>query len=410
MKRILSLTLIAGLGPAMVLAQEAEPGGVFFTFDLGQGLTANSDRDLATTDEESGIGSVTTLDFGAVTETRTQRLSFDLGTALRVTDGEFSDDGLSVGLAYSRNSADAQLDASVSQRRADIAFLRDASAFVTDDGEIVLPDDFDELTGTGVRAVTAANVSLTWGDTAPVGYRVSASYTGLRYEDASAPPADIDTAGVSIGLRLDINAVTTSEITLGYAQTDEEGLPVTDSTTLGGALTFARPLGDLTARVGASRDEMGDLFWSAAIERELVLSDRELSGALGVVQDAEGDAQLTGRIALRVPRPSGQIDFAAIHSLSAGASTATTTLRASYVQELSAISSMRIGFDFASVGETDSSDTLATGRLSASYGISLGEEWQLNIGVSTTIRDDDGSQTRNNAVFLTVERPFTWRL
>lgn len=409
MKRVISPFLLASCFPLAGLAQEAEPGGVYYTLDISQSFEASSDRDLATVEEESGLDSISALSFGAVSETRASRLSFELGTNLRYSEDEFTDDGLNAELAYSRNSADALLDVSLTSRREDIAFLRDASDFINADGEIELPDDFDDLTGSGIRALTTLAASLLWGETAPVGYRLSASQRILRYEDASTALVDSDSATFGVGLRLNINEVTTGNIELSYSQTDEVGSALTDTTTLSGALTFVRPLGDLTTRISAARDEVGDVFWAASVAREYALPDSSLSGALGLVEDEGGDARLTARVAFSLPRPTGQIDLSAVHSLAAGDDRATTTLSASYLQELSPVSNMRIGFDFGQTSDPDGSDTLATGGLSASYGISLTEVWQLNVGARANVRDDDGTRTRSTTVFVTLARPFSWR-
>ena len=409
MKRVISLLLLTCLFPLAAIAQEAEPGGVFYSLDFGQTFEASTDQDLTTEAEENGLVSLTSLGFEAVTETRTQRLSFEFGTRLRGGESEFSDDRLNAGLAYSRNSADALFEVSLQSLREDIAFLRDVSDFINDDGEIILPDDFDELTGGGIRTETVFAASLIWGETAPVGYQLSASQQILRYENASSDLIDSDTADLSFGVRLDLNEVTTGNIGLSYSQTDEVGSPRTELTTLSGALTFARPLGELTTQISAARDEDGDIFWAASIGRDFELSTSDLSGEIGFVEDENGDARLTGRIDFSYPRPAGQFDFSFSHSLSAGEDRASTTFSAGYLQELGPVSSMQVGFDFLQTSNPDGSDVLATAGLSASYGVSLTENWRMNVGARVDLLDDDGDRSTSNTVFLTLERPFSWR-
>ncbi|WP_342069641.1 hypothetical protein [Yoonia algicola] len=409
MKRIISLALATSLCPLTAFAQEAEPGGVYFTFDLGQTFLGSTDRDLETTVEEEGFESITTLGFGAVTETRSQRLSFDLDTALNISDGEFADESIVGRLGYTRTSADALFDFSLTSRREDIAFLRDATDFIDDGGEIVLPDDFEDLTGTGIRTETTLTTSITWGETRPVGYSLSTSLQALRYEDASAALVDSDFAALSFGLRLNVNEVITSNIALSYSQTKDVGSPITHTTTLSGELSFARPLGDLTTGISVSRDEEDEIFWAASISRDYALPNGSLSGALGVVEDEFGDPRLTGRIAFSYPLPSAQIDLSADHSLAPGDDRATTTFSATYLQELSPVSSMQVGFDFGQASDPDGGDVFATGSLSASYGYSITEVWQMNVGASADFREDDGVRTNSTSIFLTLERPFSWR-
>lgn len=409
MKYLRSLMAVASLCPVTAIAQEAEPGGVFFTFNINQLFEATTDRDLATTQTEDGFDSVTNLSFGAVTETRTDRLAYGLDTGVRLSDGDFSNDDSTIRLTYRRSSADAILDISARVTRADISFLRDATDFINAAGELILPDDFEDLTGSGVRNDGSLSATLRWGETAPLGYRISLSQSALRYENANATLDDEDTGRVSAGVRLNFNEVTTGNLDLSYIQTDAVGSGPEDFTTLSTGLTFDRPLGELTTRVSATRDIEGDVFWAAAIDRRFELPGRTLNVTFGVVEDEDGEARLTGQIAYSLPRPAGQLGLSAIHSVSAGADRATTTVTAGYRQDLSPVSNMRFGFDFAQASDPDGSDVLATGSLSASYGISLTDVWDLSVGGRVNVRDDDGTQTNSNTVFLALDRPISWR-
>ena len=409
MKRVFRLMLLAGLSPLRAIAQEAEPGGVYFTLDFSQSVEASTDRDLTTEEAEDDLISLTTLTFGAVTETRTDRLAFTLGSGLRISEGEFSDDGLNSSLSYRRESADASFEASISSRRDDIAFLRDLTDFVDDTGVIVLPDDFEDLIGGGIRAETILAAALSWGDTAPVGYRFSVSQEMLRYEDADAGLIDTDTFLLGFGTSLTINEVTTGNIDLAYYQSDDVGGAPADTTSITGALTFERPFGNLTASLTAARDEESDVFWAASIEQEFALPNGSLSGGIGVVEDGSGDPRLTGNIAFSYPRPTGQIDLMAAHSLSAGDDRATTTFSANYLQELTPVSSMRVGFAYAQASDSDGGDPVAAAGLSASYDVSLTEDWQVSVGARFDLRDEDGTRSDSSTFFVTLERPFSWR-
>lgn len=409
MKQILGLFVVASLCPIASFAQEAEPGGLFYTFDFSQLFEASSDRDLATIEEESGLASVTSLSFGVVSETRSERLSVGLGTSARISEGELSSDDINGRLAYGRNSADAIFDISLDTVRSDIAFLRDPSDFVDADGVLVLPDDFDDLRGTGIRGATTFSATIRRGITKPIGYQVSFSQQLLRYEDASASLADVDTRNVEFNLRLNANEVTTANINLGYSQIDEVGSPTEDRALLSGGLTFDRPLGEITAQISAARDDAGDLFWATSIERVLVLPTSRFGGSIGLVEDESGDARLTGRVDWSLVRPVSSVELNAIHSVSPGADVAITTLRANYLREITPISGMQIGFDFAQSSDPDGGDVLATGSLSASYSMSLTEIWDLSVGARANLREDEGVTNRSNTVFMVLDRPFSWR-
>lgn len=409
MKHFASFLLLSGIFPLTAVAQEAEPGGVYFTFDLGQSLTVSSDRDLATAEDESGFDSITSLGFGAVTETRSERLSFDLATGVRIRDSEIASDDGEARLAYSRNSADAELELSAGWTRADIAFLRGITDFIDDDGALILPGDFDELTGTGIREFTTASASIRWGDTAPVGYSLSFAQELLRYEDASATLIDADTTSLGAGLRLDLNEVTTANIDLGFTWVDEAGASLEESIAFSGALTFDRPVGDLTTRISATRDDAGTVFWSGSVARSLTLPSGSLAAEFGLSESDTSGAEVIGQIAYSHALPAGLIELGVETTVPAGGDSRTTTLQARYSHDLTPVSRMQVRFDFGEARELDGSSDFATGGISASYGVSLTEFWQFNIGARTDAREDDGVRSSSNTLFVALDRTFSWR-
>ncbi len=409
MKHVNRFLVLACLCPTVGVAQEAEPGGIFFTFDFSQEIEGSTDRDLVSEEAEDGFISTTSLQFEAVTETRTQRLAFGLGTDLRVDEDGFTLDDNTVDLAYTRTSADAELEISAEWNRADISFLRDITDFIGDDGVITLPDDIDELTGSGFRNTSTFAASLTWGETAPVGYSLGVSVETLRYEDASVALLDSDSASLDAGVRLDLNEVTTANVVLGFERLEEVGEAAENTQSLSAALTFARPLGDLTTRVTATRDDDDETYWAATLERSFAVPGGNFEGALGVAQDEVGDAQVTARLAYERDIPSGLISISAERDVGAGASSSATILQASYERDLSPVSDIRFGFDFGQSEEFDTDSTIATGGVSVSYGHALTPLWELNVGARADARDDDGLRTNSGTVFLTLDRVYSWR-
>jgi hypothetical protein len=409
MKHIDKFFVLACLCPTVGMAQEAEPGGVFFTFDFSQQIEGSTDRDLVSEEAEDGFISTTSLRFEAVTETRTQRLAFGLGTDLRVDEDEFTLDDNTLDLTYTRTSADAALEISAEWRRADISFLRDITDFIGDDGVITLPDDIDELTGSGFRNTSTFAASLSWGETAPIGYSLGMSLEALRYEDASVTLLDADSASLDAHMRLDLNEVTTADIALGFERLEEAGEATENTQSLSAALTFDRPLGDLTTQVTATRNDDDETFWAATLVRSFAVPGGNFEGALGVAQDEVGDAQVTARLGYDRDIPSGLISISAERDVGAGASSSTTTLQASYERDLSPISDVRFGFDFGQAEEFGSDSTIATGGVSVSYGHALTPLWELNVGARADVRDDDGLRTNSGTVFLTLDRIYSWR-
>lgn len=409
MKLARTICFATCFSPLSALAQEAEPGGVYLTLDFLQSYESTTDRDLDTAAEEDTFDVVTTFDLTAVTETRVQRLAFDLDTDIRAGEGEVTTDTITTGLSYDRIGANASLSLSAAQTRADIASLRSPADFIDADGVLVLPDDFDDLTGTGTRQNTSVSAELSWGEVAPVGYRLSVGAAALRYEDASAALVDTDSSSVGAGLRLDLTEVLMATIDLSFGETTESGSPTEDSVSLIGALTIDRPLGALTARAVMVRDAAEDSFWGLELRRVYETPTRTFDFALGVAEDENRDAQVTGVIGFSMPRPASSISLRLRQDMAPGGDTVTTTLLAGYVQELSDVSSIRLGAAFAGSRDVNGDDPTTTGSLSASYGLALTDVWGLGIGTSYTVRESDGTSNDANTVFLTLERTVTWR-
>lgn len=409
MKYLRPVSVALGIMPTLAAAQDAEPGGVYFQLDVEQSMEASTDFDLTTEEEESGFEGVTALDFLAVTETRSQTLSFGLSTDVRVADGDVTRDETLLTLAYERESANAMLDFSVTGSRTDIAFLRDITDFIDDEGVIVLPDDLDELTGTGIRNTTTFAGSLEWGINDPIGYSLGLNHEVLRYEDASDSLLDSDTTTVEAGTRLDFNEVTTGDLTLGFTRSEEGDEDPDESATLTAAVTIDRPLGALTTRLSATRTAEDETFLLIAVDRVLDVPGGTFETTLGVAEDDFGDGQLFAELEYSTPLPAGEFDIALASLVGAGDDGRTTTFQASYSQDLNDVSGVRLGIDAGQVESFEDGGSLTTGGVSASYAIALTSTWDMDVGARRDIREEDGETSASSTIFLTLERAISWR-
>ena len=154
MKHVLRIAALACLCPLAGLAQDAGDGGVRFTFGLSQRVDTSSDRDLTAEGAQPGADATTRLTFGAITQTRSERVALDLGTGLTLSDGGVTRGDSSATLAYRRSSADAVLELSAGWVQSDIAY-RDASDFITADGALVLPEPAKSMKTLNVLQKTA---------------------------------------------------------------------------------------------------------------------------------------------------------------------------------------------------------------------------------------------------------------
>nr|WP_325249954.1 hypothetical protein [Amylibacter sp.] len=406
MNHFFRIVILTGLSPAAGLAQDAEPGGLSFTFGLRQQFEAFTDRSLSVAGEDPGGRSTTILTFGALTETRQERLELEFGTQL--SDGLIRTN-TTADLSYHRTSANAVIDLTAEWVQSDLAFLRSASSFVDADGIVVLPDDLGQLTSTGTRTATTFGASIRWGYLRPLGASLELRHRIQDYDNARATLADGTTTTLSGGLRFNINPVTTANLNLRYNSIDDDGSTVENNAILRGGLTFDRPLGRLVAQITVAHNDDSETRWAASVNRQFELPRSDLDITLGVAQDDSATAQLIGRIAYGYDLPEGRIEFSTGHDLTAGSDRRNTTLQASFTQVLTPISNLQLLLDYARARDTDEDADIAVGTISASYGLQLTPDWSVNFGARSDLRKDSGTASRSHSVFMVLGRSLTWR-
>lgn len=409
------LTCIAAacLIPGMGLAQDAgdSDGGVQLRFDISQRFEVTSNRNLNSTDQTPGRDSTTNLTFGFSDETRTQAVSLDLSTGLRLSEDGTDVSDPSATFGYTRSSANAALTLDASWTRSDIAYLRDLQDFVDADGVLVLPDDLDDLNGSGTRTIQNYGAGLRWGTAGPAEYALDLDLRRLRYDGANASLTDADTTRLGLGLRLNITPVTTARVNLSYSLFDQAGSDVQKTAQASTGLTFDQPSGKVSAQITANRAADGALLWGASLGRSFDLPTTSLSARLGLTENLDGAAVVTGDLSYTQRLPEGQISLSAQQGLTAGGANdgrRNTTVQAGYTQTLSPLSNMQLGFDYAQTRDIDAS-YLANGSFSASYGMRLTPDWQLNLGARLNLRDDGSDRTRSQSVFVGLDRSFAFR-
>lgn len=392
------------------LAQDTDAGGLSLTFGVSQRLEATTARDLSDDDGTGGVQSDTILSFGALTQTRTQLLALDLSGGLRVSDDGTEAADPDAALRYVREGADATFDATAAWTRSDIDDLRDPADFVTADGTLDLPSDFSDLTGTGTRTVRSAGVGLQWGETAPLGYNLSADVTDIGYDGDAGGLNDSTRTTLGAGLRLTLDPVTDATVDLRHSIFDEDGSPTETSDTVTFGVIRARPRGDLRANVSFTRDDDGDLQTGLSVGRAYALPTATLDVTVGVAQDGDGDPQAIGRLSYTQDLPDDarfSLSGSRSVSSSAGTNSSATILQGSYLRPLTPLATMQVGFDYLRARDDD--DDVSTGSLNASLGYQVNRDWQLNLGVRADLRREDGDTARAATTFVTVGRSFTYR-
>jgi len=181
--------LAFGLVAAPALAQQ---GGVVLGFTLSQRFEASENQALDPVSVGTTWRSDTRLGFNISSETRNEVLSARVSGALRAVDAPGTVDDESFGFAdpdaafsYLRRGATGQFSFDASLTSRDVAFLT-AADLVGEDGGIILPEDLEDLTGTGTRRQARVSAALRGGDGTPFGYGLRAAYTRIDYIDVSS--------------------------------------------------------------------------------------------------------------------------------------------------------------------------------------------------------------------------------
>lgn len=396
----LCLICLAGVTPSMLLAQDQ--GGIQYTLDVSQQLEATTNRDLSDTSTTAGQDYTTSLGFSMISETRNEIFAFAAGLDVGLANDSSATFNPSASLSYERSIPSATLSLDADWAQSDIVYLQEEAVL---SGEI--PDDFEDLTGSGTRTIRSGAAALRWGEDDPIAYSFGIELSETRYDDANSALVDSAQSAFTGGLSLRINPVTTADVSLRYNRRDPEGSEVETSAVLTNRLTFARPLGNVTADFSVIRDEEGGTRFSTAIGRTLDFPDRSLDLRIGLTETDTQSAALTGRVGYQQDLPTGQISV--VGQRRAGRVTTTDNLNAAFAFQVTEISNLQFGFDYLRQRDSDTGDSTAIKSLSISYGTRLTEEWQMNFGARNEMRNASGVTSQAGTLFVALDRSFSFQ-
>lgn len=403
--------------PLVSSAQETRRG-VTLRFGVEQRLETDSNLGLDNPSEGRTTQATTRLSFQVVSDTGISQLTFGVAGAFRIADGPdtsgtdvgFTDPDLTFG--YSRTSANADLRINAAVRERDIAFLRSLDEFIDEDGNIDLPDDFNDLDGEGTRRNASLDVIYRWGLDAPFGGSLSAGVNDLSYQDVTSPDLnDSRRYYVGAGLRFALSEVAELTTDLRYSIFDEDGVADSRKTLrFDTGLSIARPNGQVFGRLTAEDTEDGTRL-GLTFGRDLELPAGALSASVGVTRDAEGDLQLTGNISGRQDLANGVLTGSlqrSVRSDSDDAEEILTNLQIGYRQDLSPLSALSLDFSYADSQNTLINSSTTNASIGATYNRALTDDWNLDLGYRHRIRDDDtDGRADSDSVFLVLRREFT---
>ena len=440
------LSVVGGFGPAD--AQEDVAGGTILTFGIETKLSVSDNYNLDIVAPGTSTVLDTTLSFGYLTETATDRFAFNIDGVLRGsdlpgagTDFRFDDQNMTV--SYDREGANSRFSASADYNRANVDFL-DPFQFI-EDGVLI--------TGSGTRDIRSAKLNFDTGTNDPLGFGVELSHRELDYSNTTDPLVfDTLRDTVAITARLRLSPVLNSRIKVSQEEYSADDLVSTNRTTralsigatyeISPVTTVDFDLGTekITSSVAAdSRGSFGSVNLTRALangsaglvldrsfgteggrttlsaNRSLDLPNGKLAFSLGVTQGELGGAGVIGSIDYGQTLPRGELTASlgrSVVSGSDGNDVLTTKAALGYTMPATAISTLSLNFDYVQVEDVGTGGALTKDRttLRAAYTRELTADWNLSAGYEHQRKFTEGSGTANsNTVFMTLGREFSIR-
>ncbi len=460
-RSILGAAAVCGVaaGALQGVAQADELRGIRAFVSVDQRFEFADNRSLSDPADGTSARSLTSIGLRIQSETRLEQFLFDTGTTLSlgrdpgVTNrSRFSDPRLR--LSYTREGADSLFSASGNIRRSRVDFTRPLTDFLDEEGELVLPEDFEDLIGTGRRLTYNAETRLEFGrEAAPFGLAMRAGVSGIDY---SAPTladvrrhnigatarmrvspvtdltvsadhsrfrrediADTDrrTNALSFGVTHDLDPVTQISGAIGYTRisTREFGFTTRSSGTTG-QLGLARilPDGVVSARAQQARSPDGGSRANLVLAREWERPTGALAGSVGATRSPGGDVNLIGSLDLRRDTPDGVVVAGLQRSVSVDADDnerLRTTINLRYTHEVNALSRFTLRAAHAHSAGTPTATRVSRTDLSATYSRDLTRDWSLNTGVSYRLRSTGaGARATSPVVFVGLGSTFAFGL
>lgn len=414
-RAILCTTLLSG---AVLWPDQTGAQGPARPLRLGVELRFEADTNPGLTSPSAGLrgGTLARLNFGWVTETGIDRLSIDAGLGLQGFAGPGAPPASGMGitveapqvaLGYTRSGADGSLALTARWREDSIRRLRGLDALVDPEtGDIILPEDFEALTGTGTRRSGSVDARLRLGESAPVGIVLGAGATVIDYA-GNAPgltPSTRLRADATVRLRL--NEVAAVSVGVRTARFTPQGGAGRVST--GVSLGFAQdlPAGQFGIDLAADTRPEGTRL-SASMRRRFEGPLGALGLGIGVARPA-GSTRLglTGSLDWRQELPNGSLAARAQMAVAAGADDIdrrVTTLSLDWNHRIGSAGTLSAGGRLA-VSDGGAS-RVTSAALSASYTHALTEDLGLVLGYTHRLRQQTpGARAAGNTVFLTLRR------
>ena len=417
-------TTITAVAASVVLATALvaqDTGGRRLSIGVSERVEAVRNPNFVPGSDNTRLRADTNLSFSASSVTRTQSLRLSSGIALRALrdpgrDVTFEVTDPDLRLTYERTAKNSSFEASAFYSSEDIAFIRTIDDFIDDDGVLVLPDDFEDLRGTGNRLTYGGSAALRWGLEGPLGLGLSAGYRAVDYQDASAALFDTRTRWAAVDTRLEPVRGRRLTARLRFERYENDS-PLTadrDTIDLDTRATLDRPDGSVYATFGLTDVPRGTRFSAGAgWSRDLPSGQLNLSAA-GTLTTRD-TLVLTGRASVRQVYAFGTLNAQVYRSVTEdtnNAEEAVTAATVSFSRDLTPLTGLSLGADFTRSTLLVNDQSTSTAVISATVRHQLTPDWSLNAGYDRRFRNEEAANSGwvgSDRVFLGISRSFDRR-
>jgi len=416
----------AALTVALSAPGQGQQGGREQTFTLRQGFETQRNPELEP-DLDSDRRNLATTDLGYSLSSTTRRASLGvtLGVRLVGATGDLDvgeEDGFEIdrprlAFRYSYTAPEAVFGANASIERRNIGFTERLDLIENEDGTIEVPDDIDDLEGTGFRTNARLGFSADFGENRPFGWGVSVTGSSLTYDEVEGSDlTDSARTGLRVYGRFDLTPVLSLRTGLGYTQRTDDGEDDVRTETYDAVLTQRRA-DNGALRAGISLDVPEDkdrrvTVFAGAVEE--IDGLRSFDVNLGATLAESGEARLAARIDYNQALSRSTAFTAGLNREARDISNNETVLDTAARLNLSHSLTRQSGVDFGVV--YGARENFTTDEDTADLSVSLGythdltRDWALSVGASHIWRDEtDRDRATSDRLFFSIGRSWSSR-
>jgi len=407
---------------------------------FSQGFEFSDNPGLITSPTGDSLISRTAVDLTLSSETRSQSLSFSIGSEVvgdifGETSDDFDLDNSRASVTYRREGANSEFSFSASFRDLDLddEVFDTGSEFIIDTGSLEttrfrtelrtgIEGPFglhlraghtkDDYTGTvDPDLVDQTNVSLD----ATASFRVQPDLSfraiaGLSDTDEDAGDETKDTY-IGVGVQGETAGGLSYVSDLLFDRSETNGSVTEDGIGLEIGVVQARADGNISIDLASRVDETGRRT-SAEVGRSFDMPDGSLAFSLGVVdQEGDSDLHLIGGLNYSHETKRGNLTATLSQgaTTSGGAAVINTGLSLAYAEDINAVSGWQARISYFDNDELGSADDDNRTSASLAYSRELTKDWDLRAGLEHQRISEAGSSDRSsNTVFFNFERDITF--